>query len=470
MEKRQLPFLTVAALAHLIKTHEVSPVEVVEAYLERIERLNPPLHAFLTVCPEDARRAARTAEHEMAHGAYRGSLHGIPYAVKDQLSTRGIRTTAGSPLFADVVPDEDATVIAKLHQAGAILLGKLNMTEFGTTGFSHQFSTPRNPWDLARYTGGSSSGSGAATTAGLCATSLGEDTGGSIRFPAAWCGVVGLRPSWGRVSRYGLMPGVWSMDTLGPLARSVTDCALTLEVIAGHDPKDPYTWNVPVPPYTQALDGNITGLRVGVVREQLDTDLVQPEVREAVRRAIAVLRELGATVEDVSIPLSTHAGAISGGLRVEAPRRYRMLLQSRLQEIGHDNRIGYLTGALLPAQAYYKAQQLRVLLRQQVLQALEQVDVLVQPTAGLVAQPVEPDPIIDSKTKTNRLSWLLTTTYSLANVPALSIPCGFSTPQGGTALPIGLQIAGKPFAEVTVFKVAHAYEQQTPWHHQRPPL
>jgi aspartyl-tRNA(Asn)/glutamyl-tRNA(Gln) amidotransferase subunit A len=266
------------------------------------------------------------------------------------------------------------------------------------------------------------------------------------------------------------MTGVWSMDTLGPLARSVTDCALTLEAIAGHDPKDPYTWNVPVPPYTQALDGNITGLRVGVVREQLDTDLVQPEVREAVQRAIAVLRELGATVEDVSIPLSTHAGAISGGLRVEAPMRYRMLLQSRLQEIGHDNRIGYLTGALLPAQAYYKAQQLRVLLRQQVLQALEQVDVLVQPTAGLVAQPVEPDPIIDSKTKTNRLSWLLTTTYSLANVPALSIPCGFSTPQGGTALPIGLQIAGKPFAEVTVFKVAHAYEQQTPWHHQRPPL
>jgi len=173
MEKRQLPFLTVVALAHLIKTHEVSPVEVVEAHLERIERLNPQLHAFLTVCPEDARRAARTAEHEIAHGAYRGALHGIPCAVKDQLSTRGIRTTAGSPLFADVVPDEDATVIAKLHQAGAILLGKLNMTEFGTTGFSHQFSTPRNPWDLARYTGSSSSGSGAATAAGLCATSLG---------------------------------------------------------------------------------------------------------------------------------------------------------------------------------------------------------------------------------------------------------------------------------------------------------
>src|SRR2546430_3094986 len=183
MEKSQLPFLTVAALAHLIKTHEVSPVEVVEAHLERIERLNPQLHAFLTVCPEDARRAARTAEHEIAHGAYRGSLHGIPCAVKDQLSTRGIRTTAGSPLFGDFVPDEDATVITKLHQAGAILLGKLNMTEFGTTGFSHQFSTPRNPWHLERYTVGSSSGSGAATAAGLCATSLGGDTRGVVPLP-----------------------------------------------------------------------------------------------------------------------------------------------------------------------------------------------------------------------------------------------------------------------------------------------
>src|SRR3989442_9018397 len=234
------------------------------------------------------------------------------------------------------------------------------------------------------------------------------------------------------------MPGVWSMDSIGPLSRSVEDCAMTLEAIAGYDPKDPYTWNVPVPHYTQALDGNIKGVRVGVVREQLYSDLVEPEVREAVLRAISVLQELGARVEEVSIPLSAHASAISGGLRVEAPLRYRELVRLRAQEIGHDNRIGYLTGALLPAQAYYKAQQLRVLLRQQVLQALAQVDVLVQPTAGRVAQPVEPDPLIDSKTKTNRLSWLLTTTYSLANVPALSLPCGFHALQDGTALPIGL--------------------------------
>jgi aspartyl-tRNA(Asn)/glutamyl-tRNA(Gln) amidotransferase subunit A len=472
MERPQLPFLPVTELAELIAKHEISPVEVVEAYLERIERLDARLNAFLTVCRDEALQAAHAAERALARGEYRGPLHGVPFAVKDQLSTKGIRTTAGTPIFEQFVPDADATVVAKLEQAGAVLLGKLNMTEFGTTGFSHQFSTPRNPWDLERYTGGSSSGSGAATAGFLCATSLGEDTGGSVRFPAAWCGLVGLRPSWGRVSRHGLMPGVWSMDTIGPLSRTVADCALTLEAIAGHDPKDPYTWNVPVPRYAQRLDGNIKGLKVGVVREQLHSDLVEPEIREAVLRAVGVLKELGASVAEVSIPLSVHASTISGGLRVEAPLRYRELIRTRLREIGHDNRIGYLTGALLPAQAYYKAQQLRSLLRQEVLEALERVDVLVQPTAGKAAQTIEPDPVVDSQEKANRLSWLLTTIYSLANTPALNIPCGFlaSGEPGGQELPIGLQIAGRPFAEETVLKVAYAYEQATPWHTRRPPL
>jgi aspartyl-tRNA(Asn)/glutamyl-tRNA(Gln) amidotransferase subunit A len=470
MEKRHLPWLAITELSSLIEKKEVSPVEVVEAYLERIDRLNTRLHAYLTVCREAALRAARTAEQAIVRGQYHGPLHGIPFAVKDQLATRGLRTTAGSPIFAERVIDEDATVIVRLQQAGAILLGKLNMTEFGTTGFSHQFNTPRNPWDLACYTGGSSSGSGVATAAYLCATALGEDTGGSIRFPAAWCGLVGLRPSWGRVSRYGLLPGVWSMDTLGPLSRSVADCAITLAAMAGYDPKDPYTWNVPVPPYARALDGNIRGVRVGVVQEQLYTDMVEPEVREAVRRAIEVLRGLGALVQEVSLPLSAHAWTISSGLRVEAPMRYYELLRSRRRDIGHDNRIGYLTGILLPAPAYYKAQQLRSLLRQQVLQALEQVDVLVQPTAGKVAQKVEPDPVVDSKEKAGRLSWLLTTTYSLANVPALSLPCGFATTRSGAELPIGLQIAARPFNETLVLQVAHAYEQQTAWHRKRPPL
>ena len=331
-----------------------------------------------------------------------GPLHGIPVAVKDQVKSKGIRTTAGSPILNDFVPDEDATVLANLKYAGAVLLGKLNMTEFGTTGFSHQFETPRNPWDTERYTGGSSSGSGAATAGFLCATSLGEDTGGSVRFPAAWCGLVGMRPTWGRVSRYGVMPGVWSMDAIGPLSRTVEDCALTFGAIAGHDPNDRYTSTRPVPDYVQALNGEIKGLRVGILRELIDDEGVDAEVREAVRTAAGVLGELGAAVKEVSIPMAAHSLAISGALRVEAPTNYRDFVKNRLQEIGHDNRIGYLLGSILPAQAFYKAQKLRSILRQQTLEALEEVDLLVTPTTRVAAQPVAPDPVVDSKDRSIR--------------------------------------------------------------------
>ena len=467
MEKASIPFLSVTELESLIKRREVSPVEVVDAYLERIEGLNSKLHAYLTVCQDEARQAAQEAELELARGEYRGAMHGIPFAVKDQIYTGGIRTTGGSPIFADYVPKEDATVVAKLKASGAVLLGKLNMTEFATTGFSHAFDTARNPWDLERFTGGSSSGSGAATAGFLCGTSLGEDTGGSIRFPAAWCGLVGLRPSWGRVSRYGLMTGTWSMDTIGPISRTVEDCASTLQAIAGYDSKDPYTWNVPVPDYSKALDGDIKGLRVGVVNEMLHSSAVEAEVQEAVVKATSVLGELGASVQEVSVPLSRHQWPISAGLRVEAPTRYRELVRNRLQEIGHDNRIGYLVGSILPAQVFYKAQKLRTLLRVQVLEALEKVDVLVMPTAGVGAQKIiEEDPIIQSEAHTNRTYRLLTPALSLASTPALSICCGFTAEN----LPIGLQLGGRPFDEETVLKVAYAYEQAAPWRTRRPPI
>ena len=465
MDKADIPFLTATELSRIIKKREASPVEVVEAYLERIDHLDSRLNAFLTVCRDEALQAAQGAEQALARGEYRGAMHGIPFAAKDQIYTKGIRTTGGSPIYSDFVPDEDATVIARLKAAGAILLGKTNLTEFATTGLSHAFDTARNPWNLERHPGGSSSGSGAATTAFMCATSLGEDTGGSVRFPAAWCGIVGLRPSWGTVSRYGLMPGCWSMDTVGPISRTVEDCAMTLQAIAGYDPKDSYSQNVPVPDYPKALDGNIRGVKVGVIKELLYSNVVEAEVREGVGKAIDVLSELQASVEEVSIPLSTHAPLISGGLRVEAPMNYRELIRHRLQEIGHDNRIGYLVGSLLPAQAYYKTQKLRSLLRQQVLEALEKVDVLVLPTTGIAAQKVEPDPIVHSKETSNRLPWLLTTAFSLASVPAISIPCGFTSQN----LPIGLQIGGRPFGDQMVLNVAHAYEQGTSWHTMRPP-
>ena len=466
MDQAEIPFLSVTQLGELIKNREVSPVEVVESYLDRINSLNDRLYAYLTVCGDQALQSARESERALLRGESRGPLHGVPVAVKDQLNTAGIRTTSGTPIFNDFVPDEDATVVAKLKSAGAILLGKLNMTEFGTTSLSHAFDTARNPWDVERFTGGSSSGSGAATAAFLCATSLGEDTGGSVRGPAAWCGLVGLRPSWGRVSRYGLRPGMWSMDTIGPLSRTVEDCAITLQAIAGVDPKDAYTWDTPVPDYRAALDGDLTGKRIGVVKELLYAEVVEPEVRDAVSQAANSLAELGAQVEEVSIPLTVHANTISSILRIEAPTNYQELIRNRLQEIEHDNRISYLTWSLTPALAYYKALKLRALLRQQVLTALDSSDVLLMPTMGIAAPKIEPDPVIDSKQTSNRNRSGLTTSFSLASSPALSICCGFTSEN----LPIGLQIGGKPFEEQTILNVAYAYQEATAWHTRKPPI
>lgn len=466
MNKADIPFLSASELSRMIEGREVSPVEATEAYLERIDALDFKFNSYLTVCRHEALQAARDAERAIARGNYLGPLHGIPVAVKDQFWSRGIRSTGGSRILMDFVPDEDATVIANLRKAGAILLGKTNLTEFAITGFSHRFSTPRNPWNLDTYTGGSSSGSGAATAAFLCATSLGEDTGGSIRFPATWCGLVGLRPSWGRVSRYGVMRGVWSMDTAGPISRTVEDAAITLAAIAGHDPKDPHTQKTPVPDYRQALDGNIRSVRVGVVLEQLNSPMVEAETRDAVVKATAVLGELGASVEEVSLPLSASATLASSVLlAVEPALNQREWVRDRLQDYGHDVRVQQLVGSILPAQAYYKAQKLRSLLRQEVLEALEKYDVLVTPTCGRPAQPVGDDPVITSKDGAARLPYLLTRMFNLASSPAASVPCGFSA----SGLPIGLQIGSRPGGEEMILKVAHAYEQATPWHSKRPP-
>ena len=464
MNKSELPFLSASELSDLMASKEVSPVEATEAYLERIESLDGKFRAYVTVTADLALEAAKRAEQEIAQGKHRGPMHGVPVAVKDQIHTEGILTTGGSPVFNDFVPTVDATVIANLKAAGAVLLGKLNMTEFATTGLSHQFDPPRNPWDLERSTGGSSSGSGAATAAFLCAAALGEDTGGSVRFPASWCGLAGLRPTWGRVSRYGVMPGMRSMDTIGPLGRTVEDCAITLAAIAGHDPKDRLSSHEPVPDYRAALTGGIKGLRVGIVRELLYTGLVEEEVRQAVLAAAAKMSEMGARVEELSIPLAANAGTISGAIRVEAPVTYRELLRDRPRDIAHDNRIAYMVGSIMPAPVYYKGLRLRSLLRDQVLAAFGGVDRLLSPTTGVAAQLLEPDPVIDGKGKGNRIPWLLTTTFSLANVPALSVPCGFTA----TGLPIGLQIAGRPFDESTVLRAGHVYEQETGWYSRRP--
>ena len=471
MDKKELPFLTASQLSRLIETKEVSPVEATEAYLDRIEAVDPKLNSYITVTGEQALEAARQAEHEIATSQHRGPLHGVPMAVKDQFNTAGIRTTGGSSILKDNIPDEDATVITNLKKAGAVMLGKLNMSEFAMAEiYNHPYGTPRNPWDLERNPGTSSSGSGAATAASLCATSLGEDTGGSIRGPANFSGLVGLRPSHGRVSRHGVLGGSWSMDTVGPISRSVEDAAITIQAIAGYDPKDRYSWNVPVPDYRQALTGDIQGIKLGVVQERMDSPNLDPEVRDTVAKAISALGELGASSQDVSIPLAPKAGALTMSiLSVEWSNLHRPLFEPNIDELDHNNKIRFLTGSVIPAQFYYKAQKIRAVLRQQILDALEQVDVLVLPTGPVTAPPVESVPGVQSKEHAltglaGRISF--TGPFNLAGTPALSVPCGFSS----SGMPMGLQIVGRPFAEETVLRVAHAYEQATEWHNRRAPV
>ncbi|MEE3142394.1 MAG: amidase [Chloroflexota bacterium] len=471
MDSNEIPFLPATELSVLIKSREVSPVQATQAYLDRIGQVDEKLNSYITVCRDEALAEARQAEQEISAGNYRGPMHGLPVAVKDQFYTKGIRTTGGSNILKDLVPDEDATVVANLKAAGSVMLGKLNMSEFASgDAFHHPYGTPHNPWDMSRNPGTSSSGSGAATAAFLCATSLGEDTGGSIRGPASFCGLVGIRPSWGRVSRYGVLGASWSMDIVGPISRTTADCAITLGAIAGYDPKDPSTWDVPVPDYLSMLTGGIRGLKVGVIQERVDTDAVDPEVRDRVVQGISVLGELGAVIQEVSIPLIVHSAAISNTIILtDAAGLHRQGIDEHLDEYDHNNQIRLLTGSIIPAQAHQKAIKLRQVLRQQILEALEKVDVLVMPTSSIPASLIPTKAGIDSKQQVldglaGRRSF--TAPFNLANTPALSINCGFTSQQ----LPVGLQIAGKPFDEGTLFRVAHAYEQATEWHTRRPPI
>ena len=471
MDKKEIPFLTASQLSKLIETKEVSPVEATEAYLDRIQEVDGKLNSYITVTGEQALESARRAEHEISTGVNRGPLHGVPMAVKDQFNTAGVLTTGGSSILKENVPDEDASVITRLKDAGAVLLGKLNMSEFAMAEiYNHPYGTPRNPWDLERNPGTSSSGSGAATAAFLCASSLGEDTGGSIRGPANFSGLVGLRPSQGRVSRHGVLGGSWSMDIVGPISRSVEDAAITIQAIAGHDPKDTYSRDVPVPDYRKALTGDIQGIKMGVIQEHMDSPNLDPAFRDAVAKAISVLGEIGASSEYTSIPLAPNAGALTMSiLSVEWSNLHRKLFEENFKELDHNNKIRFLTGSIIPAQFYYKAQKIRTVLRQQILEAFEKVDVLVLPTGPVTAPLVESSPGIQSKEHAltglaGRISF--TGPFNLAGTPALSVPCGFSS----SGMPMGLQIVGRPFAEETVLKVAYAYEQNTDWRSRRPPI
>jgi len=461
-------------LGEAIQAREVSPLEAVDAYLARFEAVGDKLNAYITVCGEQAREEARQAGEEIARGENRGPLHGVPVGIKDQIYVRGVKNSDGSKIREDFVPDFDATVVSNLRRSGAVILGKLNMSEFAMGDpICSYFGAARNPWDLERNPGTSSTGSGAATAGFLCATSLGEDTGGSIRGPAANCGLVGIRPTWGRVSRYGVDGASWSVDTIGPISRTVTDCAATLGAIAGYDPNDPYTGRAPVPDYVGGLTGNIRGLRVGLLKELMDPALgLDPQTRDAVAAAADVLAELGAAVREVSLPLARHTGAIVRTItHTERVSLRPEWLRERPEDYHVNTRIAFMAGNLIPGQVYYKAQKLRAMIRQQVLDLLDEVDVLIQPTSSGPAGKLDFTTGVASKESAAQalVEGSYRGPYSLSGAPALSVPCGY-TEEGEGGLPLALQIAGRPYAEGTVLNVAYAYEQATPWHNRIPPI
>jgi Asp-tRNAAsn/Glu-tRNAGln amidotransferase A subunit and related amidases len=468
-----LVFLTAAEQGRLIRGGKLSPVELVQACLARIERWNPVLRAYITVCADSALAAARAAERDIAAGRWRGPLHGLPFGVKDQLNTKGVKTTLGSRILADNVPDHDAAVIDRLKAAGAILIGKENLHEFGKGGtIEFPYGQPRNPWNIEHNPAGSSSGSGIGVASGFSSGSLGEDTGGSVRSPAAANGVVGLRPTFGRVSRWGGVMYGWTADVIGPLTRTVEDSALFLQVIAGHDPRDALSSTRPVPDYTAALTADLKGLTLGIVREMTWPEGVHPEVAGAMQEAIEVLEGLGATVKEVSLARAKYAVPLQ--LLTSDSDIAAMMLKQWLRTRWHDFDVGTRTrlaaGCLIPAAVYHRAMRGRALVRREVLQALGGVDALLCPTnlnppgrIDATKETVDSAEAMQHKVILRRIS---TYPFSMANVPAIAVPAGFT--QAG--LPVSLQIAAKPFDEATVFRVAHAFERATAWHTRHPDL
>jgi aspartyl-tRNA(Asn)/glutamyl-tRNA(Gln) amidotransferase subunit A len=467
-----LHFLSATEQANLIRSRKLSPVDLVRACLDRIARYDTTLRAYITVCSEQALADAQQAEREIAAGQYRGPLHGLPFGVKDQLFSKGVRTTMGSRIHADLVPDEDATVIARLKAAGAILIGKENLHEFGKGGTNvFPYGQPRNPWNPAHNPAGSSSGSGIAPSAGFSSGSLGEDTGGSVRSPAMANGVVGLRPTFGRVSRYGGVMYGWTADTIGPLTRTVEDNAMFLHAIAGHDERDPLSSTRSVPDYRAQLQGDLKGLRLGVVREMTWPEGINPEVRAALAAAIEVLKSLGATVEDVSLGLARYAVPLQM-VTSDSDIASMMLRKYRTQwndlDVGTRTRLA--AGALIPSTIYHRAMRARVLVRREVLELLRGYDALISPTnlnpPGRIDATVEKVESAEDMARKILLRRISTYPFSMANTPALSVPCGYT--QSG--LPMGMQIAAKPFDESMVFRVGHAFERATEWHRRHPDL
>ncbi|MCH8282952.1 MAG: aspartyl/glutamyl-tRNA amidotransferase subunit A [Chloroflexi bacterium] len=456
-----LSSLAIAEASRMVRRGQVSCLELTQAALERIDEANPTLNAFITVLRDEALDAAREADRRLATDGPLGPLHGIPVSLKDLYDTRGIRTTAASRLMAQRVPQQDATVVTRLKQAGAIIVGKANMPEFAYGGIHPEYGSSKNPWDPARSPGGSSSGSAISVATGMSYASMGSDTGGSIRIPAAFCGVVGLKPTYGRVSRHGVVPLSWTLDHAGPLTRTVRDAALMLRVIAGQDARDPASSARPVPNYARGLPRELKNVTIGVPQDYFYDEL-DGEVERALDAAHVSLRRLGARLKRVSIPHASDSLAAASVITpCEAGAFHWQALRDRPGDFSDSIWGRFTLGLLTPADTYLRAQRLRSLLMNEFHDAFKQVDAMVLPTV-----PILPDLLGERPMTREGISAIgrCTRAFNLTGLPALSLPCGFT----GDGLPIGMQLIGRPFDEATLFKIGHAYEQATDWHTRRP--
>lgn len=451
---------TITEVGERLKRKDLSPVELVKHILLRIDAIDGKINSFITVMKETAIESAKRAERELFQGNIRGPLHGVPIALKDLLYTKGVRTTAGSKLLESFVPSYNATVVDKLQKAGAILIGKLNMHEFafGKTNENPHYGNVRNPWDVTRIAGGSSGGNGAAVAAGLCFAAIGSDTGGSIRTPAAFCGIVGLKPTFGRVSKYGVIPLSWSLDHLGPMTRSVEDAAIILEIISGFDKNDPTTVKKEAPNYSSSIYEGIEGLRIGVPINYF-FDEIDSEVKQSVTDAMHNFEKMGAKLVEVEIPELEHAlYSLLLTIRSEATAYHQDTLIEQPHVYGKDVLSSLLVGQLITAAQYIKVQQAKRTIQEGFAREFNKVDVIAAPTVTMTAPKIG-----ESIKRMNGVEKLISSELvrmaapaNLTGIPSISIPIALSS----SNLPIAMQIMGKPFDERTIIRVAAAYEQK----------
>ena len=459
----QLPQLELAEVSQAVQKKEASPVELTRACLERIDRLNPELNAFITVTADSALDEARKAEAEIARGEWKGPLHGIPLALKDLAETAGVRTTAASAVFKNYVPSADAEVVRRLRAAGAVLLGKLNLHEFayGGSGIIGHFGPARNPWNAAHITGGSSSGSAAAVAAGLCYGAIGTDTAGSIRLPAACCGITGIKPSYGLVSTRGIIPLSWSLDHVGPMARTAADAAIMLQAIAYYDPQDIYCQCFPPVFYPSAIEEKTSALRLGLAREFWSE--VDEEVCRAVDAAVSILKQLTAEAREIS--LSTEADRTV--VRCEPYAYHQQHMPAHESDYHPDTLKRIRSGSDVTAPQYLQAYRDLLRQRREILHLFEQIDLIIAPTAPQLSPSFAELEAAPDQLRNRELLLLRNTRpFNMLGLPAISVCCGFSK----SGLPIGLQIAGAPGGDGVVLALAHAYQKQTDWHKKRPPI